>query len=79
MRSGGCIPAESLTWIEHTPFDHWALSAYAIDLQGRTPRALVLNSLYCDQFAADGKVRLSFFSIENGWFDFSKVRDAALN
>ncbi len=80
MRGGGCIPAESLTWIEHTPFDHWSLSAYAIDLQGRTPRSLVLDSIYCDQFAANGKVRLSFFSIENGhWFDFTHIRDGAVN
>jgi MFS family permease len=77
---GGCIPAESLSWIEHTPLDHWSLSAYAIDLQGRTPRSLVLNRIYCDQFAANGKVRLSFFSIENGhWFDFSQVLAAAPN
>ncbi|HLI81870.1 MAG TPA: hypothetical protein VKV03_17905, partial [Candidatus Binataceae bacterium] len=79
MRGGGCIPAESLTWIDHTPFDHWSLSAYAIDLQGRTPRALILNGIYCDQFAANGKVRLSYFSIEDGhWFDFTQVRAAAV-
>jgi hypothetical protein len=74
----GCVSFTSIGWLRDTPFNHWAVIFYAVDLQGRQPSALLLpNPRACRQFAIDGDATL--VALENwtyvkhpgqGWFDF---------
>ena len=79
MRSGGCIQRESLAWTNQTPFDHWSTADYAIVLQGRTPHCLVLDGEACNEYLANGTVRILSFSRKgaSGWFDLDQVRSGA--
>jgi len=38
-----CMSRKSLDWVDKTPLNHWGLASYAILLQGRAPRSLVLD------------------------------------
>ncbi len=78
----GCVSRTSLDWIRNTPMDHWAVTVYAADLQGRRPRTLLLaNDLACKTFALTGDA--TFVGKDNflfvrprgkGWFDFEDAR-----
>jgi hypothetical protein len=76
MRAGGCIPRESLAWTSQTAMDHWSTADYAIVLQGRTPRSLVLDGAGCDAYAMDRTVHILSLVRRRagGWFDLDRVR-----
>ncbi len=73
----GCISRSDLGWARDTPLDHWATDYYAIDLQGRRPRTLVLESGACEQLAATASLRLGPHFLRpphRGWFDLDQIR-----
>jgi hypothetical protein len=70
----GCIPRVALLWARRTPLDHWSVAPYAIDIQGRKPKTLVLDR--CREFVATGEARLSrqlLRSRHGGWFDLEDI------
>ena len=79
----GCIATYEIPWIEGTPLGNWAISLYAVDLQSRKPKTvLVPSGLECRYFDLTGTVtfvdKRDFSYIrqpDQGWFDF---RDAQL-
>ena len=74
--AGPCLsPADA--GVTGTPLDSWALGSYAIDLQGRSPRTLILDPSGCALFR-EGTLQIAYFEtvpVEGGWFDFSAARD----
>ncbi|HTY56470.1 MAG TPA: hypothetical protein VMB26_14780 [Candidatus Binataceae bacterium] len=78
----GCIPRLELFWTRRTPLDHWGTGSYAIDIQGRKPKTLVLDRNDCREFAASGEMHLSKQYVrgrQGGWFDFSDVPATVLS
>ena len=78
----GCIPRRAVTSVRNTALDFWSLGAYAVELQGRKPRTLVLaHKFACRLFALDGDAVLvdngNFTYVRHrgeGWFDFEDAR-----
>jgi hypothetical protein len=68
--------------IRNTAIDYWPLGFYAVELQGRTPKTLLLaHNFTCHLFSLNGDV--SFVGIGaftyvrrrgDGWFDFESAR-----
>jgi hypothetical protein len=71
----GCIPRYVLFWARRTPLDHWGAAPYAIDVQTRKPRTMVMDANSCREFAATGEVRLSKLSAraQGGWFELDGI------
>jgi len=71
----GCIPRHMLFWARRTPFDHWGASPYAIDVQTRKPKTMVMDANGCREFVATGEIRLSKLSARapGGWFDLDGI------
>jgi hypothetical protein len=79
----GCIPTDSIKWLERTPLHNWTIPTLAVVLQGRKPEKLLLYDNMCSAIGPSN-VRLrrgiTFpgpeFTLDRneGWFDFSGVR-----
>ena len=83
MRSdSGCISRKTVASIQGSALDNWPVTVYAIEMQGREPRTLLLpNGLACKLFALSGDailVDLTSFKVVrrhgDGWFDFERAR-----
>jgi hypothetical protein len=78
----GCISRKTVASIRDTALDDWPVTVYAIELQGRKPKTLLLpNALTCQLFALNGDaivVDLGAFKyvrrLGEGWFDFEDAR-----
>jgi hypothetical protein len=70
-----CIEKSSLDWMKLTALQHWSCTYYALDLQTRQPRTLLLNAR-CEEFARTGLIYLSPWvgPRVDGWFDFSVIQ-----
>jgi len=83
----GCISRKSIASIRGYALDNWPVTVYAVELQSRKPRTLLLpNGLACGLFALDGDailVDLTNFQFVRhhgqGWFDFDGARSRASN
>jgi hypothetical protein len=71
-----CIEKSSLDWMKLTALQHWSSSYYALDLQTRRPRTLLLNDTRCEEFVRTGRIYLSPWAGPHidGWFDFSAIQ-----
>jgi hypothetical protein len=81
----GCVSRANVTSIRNTALDQWQLGFYALDLQGRKPRTLLLEHKFaCRLFALNGDA----IFVDNGnytyvrqrgegWFDFDDARSRA--
>jgi hypothetical protein len=70
-----CVSASSMGWIFRTPLYHWSTPAYAVILQGRVPRVLVLHGASCADGRRSEAVRVTpsgFASRKQGWFDLAR-------
>jgi hypothetical protein len=77
---GGCVTvgSGSIPWLRKTALIHWGVTLYAIELQGRRPKTLLLpETLECRAFEKEGEailVTLGKFAYVRtrgqGWFDF---------
>lgn len=75
--SATCISASSLPWIQGTPLDHWAITAYSLVSQSRSPEKLVMAGSGCTDesflpgllVAQFGPGEWSFRDWGQGWFD----------
>jgi hypothetical protein len=78
----GCVSRRTVTSVRNTALDFWSIGAYAVELQGRRPRTLMLaHKFACRLFALDGDAILvdnGTFSYMRrrgeGWFDFEDAR-----
>ena len=79
----GCVSGSSIDSIRNTALDHWSVTLYAVELQGREPRTLLLpNDLACHFFALRGDAVFieqgaAFTYVRRrreGWFDFEGAR-----
>ena len=76
--ASGCEAANSVDWLQRTPLDHWSLTFYAVELQGRAPATLLLPTLLdCQRFAHSGDAVMAlqdeFQYVRTrraGWFNF---------
>ena len=67
----GCISFRSVPSIQGTALDFWSLGFYAIELQDRTPRTLMLPHNYsCHLFSRSGDAIL----VQRGAFNYTKHR-----
>jgi hypothetical protein len=80
----GCVSRTTVASIRHTALDQWQLGFYALELQGRKPRTLLLAHMgACRYFAFSGDavfVDDRLFRIGRrgkGWFDFDDARSRA--
>jgi hypothetical protein len=68
----GCLTVSALPWLGRTPLDHWATPSYAILLQGRSPRTLVLAGDGCADLHRGGEILVApgdGRTRKGGWFD----------
>jgi hypothetical protein len=66
-----CISASSMGWLPYTPLYGWTTS-YAILLQGKAPRKLVLDGDGCTEASFFHAVRIAPWDLRSrsgGWFD----------
>jgi len=66
-----CLSESSMGWLTHTPLHGWTPS-YAILLQGRAPRKLVLAGNGCTEASFSQSVRIAPWDLRSrseGWFD----------
>ena len=78
----GCVSRKTVASIRNTALNDWPVTVYAVELQGRKPRTLLLpNNSTCQLFALDGDatfVDLRAFTyvrrLGEGWFDFEDAR-----
>jgi hypothetical protein len=78
----GCVSRRTITSVQSTALDFWSLGVYAVELQSRTPRTLVLaHKFACRMFALNGDAILvdngNFSYVRHrgqGWFDFEDAR-----
>ena len=77
--SDACLDRATLTKVHGTALDHWSLPTYAILLQGRTPRTLVLDREGCVAAQGTGPLKLAPFKDYSGggWFDLQGARSAS--
>ena len=88
----GCIPRVALVWTTHTPLEHWGAAPYAIDIQGRKPKTLILDN--CREFFSTGETRLSKRMLlprhdvrledipvlrRGGWFDLADIPETIIS
>jgi hypothetical protein len=81
----GCVSRANVTSIRHTALDQWQLGFYALELQGRTPRTLLLEHRFaCRLFGQNGDAIFvdngNYTYIRHrgeGWFDFEDARSRA--
>ena len=78
----GCVSRRTMTSVRDTALDFWSIGVYAVELQGRKPKTLVLaHKFACRMFALNGDAIL----VDNGmmtyirrrgegWFDFEDAR-----
>jgi hypothetical protein len=72
-----CVSADSLTWVQGTPLEHWALTAYSLVIQGRSPAKVAMAGNGCsDESFLPGLVVAQFgpgdWNLRDwrqGWFD----------
>ncbi len=78
----GCVSRKTVESIRGSAVDNWPVTVYAIEMQSRKPRTLLLpNGLACELFALNGDallVDLTTFKVvrrhSDGWFDFEEAR-----
>jgi hypothetical protein len=72
-----CIPMSSLAWLERTPLYYWGTPTYALLLEGRRPRKLVLDHENCDKARVADTIELvPWGELRHrswGWFDLRHV------
>ncbi len=69
-----CLPTSALPRLGRTPLDHWSTPSYAILLQGRSPRTLVLADDGCAELRDGGAIPVAPWdrrARNTGWFDLS--------
>lgn len=67
-----CLSGSSMGWIPHTPLHNWTAPSYAILLQGRAPRKLVLDGDGCSEASFSHAIRIAPWDLRSrseGWFD----------
>jgi len=78
----GCLPLSAVPWMRRTALDHWSVTVYAIDLQGRQPTTLLLpDDRACQTFEQTGDALLAksgkWEQVRrrgDGWFDLDAAR-----
>jgi hypothetical protein len=74
-----CVASESLHALGATALNHWSISTYAVVVQNREPRQIVLTGDGCAMASRSGRILLVPWddtSDGRGWFDLSHVRAA---
>lgn len=72
-----CRPTSSIGWQVTTPLDTWATPVYAIILQGRTAKKLVLDGDACGASDFPENVRIAPWYVRSnkeGWFDIRPIQ-----
>jgi hypothetical protein len=67
-----CLSGSSMGWLTHTPLHNWTTPSYAILLQGRAPRKLVLDGDGCSEASFSHAIRIAPWDLRSrseGWFD----------
>ena len=75
-RSGPCVDLASVRSAHGTPLEFWALPAYSLLVQGRTPQHVILAD--CDGWTDPSRLPLYPWAdrhMDSGWFDLSALRD----
>jgi hypothetical protein len=81
-----CIPRSAVPWLGSTPLYHWGTPTYAILVQGRRPRKLLLEDEACRDLShgihllkigKDGGLYLRHS--DRGWFDLTAAVRTALS
>lgn len=70
----GCVSREAAPWLAETPLYHWATPAYAVVLQGRRPRTLLLEAGRCEEARVSDAVWISLEPYPKNashWFDIA--------
>ena len=76
-----CEPVAQIPWTAQTAFGHWSVTTLSMELQGRTPKRLVVSQPTCQAallptgIPIDGFDRLNY---SGGWFHLQPLRAAVV-
>ena len=78
------VPREEMAWISSSPLSHWATSSYAMVLQGKEPKKLLLDPEADPRwlFSDPPLIPLAYFVLLDplpgpaGWYDHRPLIDA---
>ena len=76
-----CLDTDSteIGWTQQTALNHWAIAPYALDIQGKTPRTLVMWDEGCTQYRYNDTTGFlladwDWQRWDQGWSDWSMLR-----